>query len=99
MKEHRNNAKFEGRQTNGVRDRPMMPEADSCRKEIREWLSHVRFRRALRGGVREADVWKKIAELNILYEKLLEAERIRFDTLLQERTRSDEQPQKGEDSA
>lgn len=96
MKEHRNKAKFEGRQTNGVRDRPGMPEADSCRKEIREWLSHVRFRRALLGGVREADVWKKIAELDTLYEKLLEAERIRYDALLKERTKGMGQSQKDE---
>ena len=99
MKEHQNDAKFEGRQTNGVRDRPMMPEADSCRKEIREWLSHVRFRRALLGGVREADVWKKIAELNAIYEKLLEAERIRFDALLKERTKGMGQPQKDKGDA
>lgn len=99
MKEHRNDAKFEGRQTNGVRDRPGMLEADGCRKEILEWLSHVRFRRALLGGVREADVWKKIAELDALYEKLLEAERIRFDTLLKERTKGTKQLQKDEGDA
>ena len=91
MKEHRNDAKFEGRQTNGVRDRPGMLEADGCRKEILEWLSHVRFRRALLGGVREADVWKKIAELD--------AERIRFDTLLKERTKGTKQLQKDEGDA
>ena len=36
------------------------------------------------GGVNEADVWKKIAELNALYEAALSAERARYDALLKE---------------
>lgn len=96
MKDYLNDVKSQGRHTNGVRDRPRMPKADGCRKEIQEWLSRVRFRRVLFGGVREADVWKKIAELNALYEKLLEAERIRYDTLLEERTEGKGMPQEGE---
>lgn len=53
---------------------------------IQEWLKKVRFRKAVLGGVDEADVWKKIGELNALYEAALSAERARYDALLAERT-------------
>ena len=43
-----------------------------------------RFKKTILGGVNEADVWKKIAELNELYEAELAAERIRYDVLLKE---------------
>lgn len=39
--------------------------------EIAEWLKTVKFKRTTFGGVSEADVWKKISELNSLYEKAL----------------------------
>lgn len=44
---------------------------DSELEELRQWLSKVKFRRVPFGGVDEADVWKKLDELNSLYEKLL----------------------------
>lgn len=53
---------------------------------IQEWLKQVSFKRVNFGGVEEADVWKKIAELNTLYEAALSAERARYDALLAERT-------------
>lgn len=54
-------------------------------ERIREWLKQVRFKQTVFGGVEEADVWKKIAELNALYETALAAERARYDALLAER--------------
>ena len=54
-------------------------------ENIRKWLKQVRFKRTTFGGVNEADVWKKIGELNSLYESALSAERARFDALLAER--------------
>ncbi len=39
--------------------------------EIRQWLQSVKFKRTRFGGVDEADVWKKLDELNSLYEKAL----------------------------
>lgn len=54
--------------------------------QIQQWLKKVRFKKSLFGGVNEVDVWKKIAELNGLYEAALAAERTRFDVLLTERT-------------
>ena len=50
---------------------------------IAGWLQKVKFKRSLIGGLREEDVWTKISELNALYEKALEAERIRCDVLIE----------------
>lgn len=50
---------------------------------IGSWLKQVRFRRCLFGGVSEPDVWKKIGELNTMYEAALSAERARYDALLE----------------
>lgn len=54
-------------------------------ESIQRWLKQVRFKKSLFGGVDEADVWKKIAELNEMYEAALSAERARYDALLTER--------------
>ena len=54
-------------------------------KRILAWLKKVRFRRQLFGGVSERDVWKKIEELNSMYNLALVAERARYDALLEER--------------
>lgn len=61
---------------------------------IRKWLEQVRFKRTFIGGVDEADVWKKIAELNQFYEAALAAERARYETLLIEHSVS-QQVRKG----
>lgn len=53
-------------------------------KKIAKWLKQVKFRKTLFGGVSERDVWKKIAELNEMYNVALAAERARFDALLEE---------------
>ncbi len=53
-------------------------------KRIRQWLKQVRFRKTLFGGVDERDVWKKIGELNELYNAALVAERVRYDALLEQ---------------
>ena len=50
--------------------------------KILEWLQTVKFRHKLIGGVDEADLWKKIAALNEMYQKALSAERARYDALL-----------------
>lgn len=51
-------------------------------ERIQKWLKDVRFKTVLVGGVEESDVWKKINELNALYEAALVAERARYDALL-----------------
>lgn len=52
-------------------------------KRIFVWLRKVRFKKQLFGGVSERDVWKKIEELNAMYNLALIAERARYDALLQ----------------
>lgn len=58
---------------------------NSEQQAIVEWLKKVRFKKQPFGGVSEADVWKKIDELNKLYDTALMAERIRYETLLNEK--------------
>lgn len=70
-----------------VRGRPDSGPAEPLnheQKRIQKWLKQVRFRKTIFGGVNEADVWKKIAELNTLFEAALSAERARYDALLAE---------------
>ena len=55
-------------------------------ERMQKWLKQVRFKKTVFGGVKEADVWKKLLELNALYEAALSAERARYDALLAERT-------------
>lgn len=68
---------------------PSLPSTEKAplnseQKTIVEWLKKVRFRKQLFGGVSEQDVWKKIDELNKLYDAALAAERIRYETLIAE---------------
>lgn len=72
---------------NRVRGRPDAGPEEPLNHEqerIRKWLKQVRFKKTLLGGVNEADLWKKIAELNSMYEAALSAERARYDALLAE---------------
>lgn len=73
---------------NKMRETPDFGDSKPLNREqerIREWLKQVHFKQTVFGGVEEADVWKKIAELNALYETALAAERARYDALLAER--------------
>lgn len=54
-------------------------------ENILKWLKKVRFKKKLFGGVSEIDVWKKIDELNKMYNAALNAERVRYDALLSQR--------------
>lgn len=71
-----------------VRGSPSGEEALDRRGHAHEslgkWLKQVRFKRCLFGGVSETDVWRKINELNSLYEAALSAERARYDALIEE---------------
>lgn len=52
-------------------------------RRIAGWLKKLRFKRQLIGGVSERDVWKRLDELNSLYDQALHAERARYDALLE----------------
>ena len=86
---------------NRVRGRSNIETVDplnSEQKRIQKWLKQVRFKRAFFGGVDEADLWKKIGELNSLYEAALSAERVRYDALLAERCSFAEHGKDGDDA-
>ena len=51
-------------------------------EKIAAWLKTVKFRKKWFGGISEQDVWKKIEQLNEMYETALVAERARYDALL-----------------
>ncbi len=54
-------------------------------ERIANWLSRVKFRKRIFGGVDESDVWQKINALNDIYREAWIAERARYDALLAER--------------
>lgn len=74
----------EERRRSRGRDAPGKQIESVEQQSIREWLKKVRFRKTIFGGLQEADVWKKMAEFNTMYEAALTAERMRYDTLLKE---------------
>ena len=59
-------------------------------EKIADWLNQVKFRKKILGGVQEQDVWNKLRELHSLYLEAIVAERIRYDTLLEQTTNSNE---------
>ena len=65
---------------------PLLQSNSEFRK-IASWLSCVKFRKKLFGGLDEVDVWKKIEELNRYYENALIAERVRYDMRLEQLNR------------
>ena len=56
-------------------------------EQILRYLQKVRFRKSL-FGVSEPDVWRKLEELNDLYDAAISAERARYDALLAEQKKS-----------
>ena len=81
------------KKTNTVRGKTNIETAEPLNHEqehIHKWLKKVRFKKVFFGGINEVDLWKKLAELNSLYEAALSAERARYDALLAERCGSTE---------
>lgn len=62
---------------------PQAQPVSSEHEQIAKWFQTVKFRKATFGGVDESDLWKKLNELNTLYDQALLAERARYDALLQ----------------
>ena len=62
----------------GAEIRPVNREQE----KLIEWMQTVKFRKVLIGGLDEAQVWKKLEELNQLYDAAIRAERARYDALL-----------------
>lgn len=68
-------------------------QANSEYEKIAAYLSGVKFRKKAFGGVDPADVWKKIEELNALYENALVAERARCNLLIRQVRLSTREPE------
>ena len=84
---------------NRVRGRPINTASEPLNHEqerIQKWLKQVRFKKTL-FGVDEVDLWKKVGELNSLYEAALSAERARYDALLAQHWREAKQGKAGDD--
>ena len=59
------------------------PSVNAEHDKVLAWFQTVHFRKKLFGGVDEVYLWRKLEELNRLYESALTAERARYDALLE----------------
>lgn len=67
----------------------MEKSISSTHQQILDYVTGMKFKRKLFGGVDPDDVLKKMEELNRLYEAALLQERARYEALLKERTGGD----------
>ena len=58
------------------------PNLSPEQQELVQWFKSVKFKPSVLGGVDESDVWKKLEQLNHLYEAALVAERARYNALM-----------------
>ena len=72
-----------GNKMNNTTDSVFEPQSQEL-KDVVAFLKTVKFRRRIIGGLDERSVWKKLDELNRLYDAAIRAERIRGDALLAE---------------
>ena len=66
----------EGRQ--GAEPQPVNLEHE----RLIEWLQTVKFKKTVVGGIDEVQMWKKLEELDQLYDAAIRAERARYNALL-----------------
>lgn len=59
-------------------------ESNSEFTKIARWLSTVKFKKKAVGGLDPEDVWKKIDELNTMYENAILAERVRCNLVIRQ---------------
>ena len=74
----------QGRSPQGVPDQGVSASAEHFGGEIAVWLRKLKFRKKLFGGVDERDVWRRLDELNRMYEKAVVAERARCAAILEQ---------------
>ena len=60
---------------------PPLPE-NPYQQKIADWLKKMKLRKEIFGGVNERQVWKRIGELNEMYQQMLAIERARYELLL-----------------
>ncbi len=61
---------------------PDGPILTKQQEELLQWFKTVKFRKAFIGGIDERSMWKKLEQLNELYEKAILSERARYDAML-----------------
>lgn len=61
---------------------PPAQDMGQAQRRIGEYLEGLRFKRAL-FGVSEEDVWRKLAQVEQLFQQALAAERARYEALLE----------------
>lgn len=66
-----------------MEEKPIEP-IDEARESILSWVKGLKFKKKLFGGVDEADVLKKMEELNDLYERALLQQRAGYEALLRQ---------------
>ena len=77
-----------GSRNAGAERFPQTEELNHEHEKLKEWFRTVRFRKVLFGGVDEIHLWKKLEELNQIYETSLSAERARYDALIADHQKS-----------
>lgn len=73
-------------------------ELNAEQVKIADWLEKLKFRKQLVGGINEYDVWKKIVELNAMYEDALKTERLRCSILIDYYKNSSTKEREGRES-
>ena len=86
MKEKRSGKK--GSCNAGAERFPQTEALNHEHEKLKEWFRTVRFRKVLFGGVDEIHLWKKLEELNQIYETSLSTERARYDALIADHQKS-----------
>lgn len=86
MKKKRSGKK--GSRNAGAERFPQTESLNHEHEKLKEWFRTVRFRKVLFGGVDEIHLWKKLEELNQIYETSLSAERARYDALIADHQKS-----------
>ena len=81
MKKKRSGKK--GSRNAGAERFPQTEALNHEHEKLKEW-----FRTVLFGGVDEVHLWKKLEELNQIYETSLSAERARYDALIADHQKS-----------
>ena len=81
-------ARKKGSRNAGAERFPQTEALNHEHEKLKEWFRAVRFRKVLFGGVDEIHLWKKLEELNQIYEISLSAERARYDALIADHQKS-----------
>lgn len=66
---------------------PMQPHADPAMEELTHLFEQMKFRKKWLGGVDERDVWKKLEQLQQVYEQAYQRQAAYYQALLEQQER------------